>query len=99
MPKDENGIEYAIHNGHEYYNWTTGSLYLGMTDSGFRRKFRKIEAENGITIPLIKLPHSEQNVYHDKRILDVFRKSVKKGKEQEWLYELRKVVDVVNSED
>jgi len=99
MPEDENGIEYAIHNNKAYYNWTNASRYVSMTDSGFRRKVDRVKRENGIVIPLFRLPFNDQNVYHDKRILDVFRKSVKVGREQEWNDELRRVVDEVSNED
>jgi hypothetical protein len=100
MPEDDRGIEYAIHNGKSYYNWTNAAKYVeNMTDSGLRRKVKALEAETGISIPLIKLPFSQQNVYHDKRVLDVFRRAVKVGREQEWVDELRRVVDEVNNED
>jgi len=99
MPEDDRGIEYAIHNDHEYYNWTNASRYVEMTDSGFRRKVDRVKKENGIIVPLIRLPFSQQNVYHDRRVLDVFRKSVKVGKEQEWVDDLRRVVDEVNNEE
>lgn len=99
MPTDDRGIEHDVYNGREYYNWTHASAYVGMTDSGLRRKVDRLKKENGIVIPLIKLPYSHQNVYHDKRVLDVFRRSIKVGREQEWYDELRRIVDVVNSED
>ncbi len=99
MPEDERGIEYALHNGREYYNWTNGAKYVGMTDTGFRRRVKKLKAESGIAIPLIKLPINQLNVYHDKRVLDIFRKSVRIGQEREWEDELKRVIAEVNSEE
>lgn len=96
---DESGIEYSIHNGKQYYNRTYSARYLGMTDTGLRRKIKKIELESGITIPLVTLPSSQQNKYIDKRVLDVFRKSVKVGREQEWFDDLRRVVNEINEEE
>jgi hypothetical protein len=96
---DENGIEYYSHNDRVYYNRTYSARYVGMTDTGFRRKIKKIEVEQGIVVPLVNLPKSAQNKYIDKRVLDVFRKSVKVGREREWFNELRRIIDLVNSED
>ncbi len=95
---DERGIEYSSYNGHEYYNRTYAAKYVGMTDTGFRRKISKIKAEKGIDIPFVRLPQNMQNKYIDKRVLDVFRKSVPVGREEEWHDELRRVVDTVNRE-
>lgn len=96
---DENGLDYASYEGRSYYNITYSARYLSMTDSGLRRKIKTIKGESGIDIPLVKLPFDQQKVFIDKRILDVFRKFVRRGKEQEWYDELRRIVDVVNSED
>lgn len=96
---DENGLEYSVHEGKSYYNITYASRYIGMTDSALRRKIEKIAKEQGIYVPSVRLPFDQQKVFIDKRILDAFKKSVKKGKEQEWFDELKKVVDLVNSED
>lgn len=95
---DENGIEYTTHNGNTYYNWTNAAKYVGMTDTGFRRRVKVLEEAIGIVLPLIRLPISQLNVYHDKRVLDVFKKSVRVGHELEWEEELQRVIDEVNSE-
>lgn len=99
MPEDERGIEYALHNGREYYNWTNAAKFVQMTDTGFRRRVKKLREESGIVVPLIRLPISQQNVYHDKRVLSVFRKSIRVGMEQEWEEELKRVIQEVNSEE
>lgn len=96
---DDHGLDYSIHEGKAYYNMTYASRYVGMTDSGLRRKIKAVKAESGIEVPFVYLPFDQQKVFIDKRILDVFKKSVKRGKEQEWFEELRKVVDIVNSEE
>lgn len=96
---DENGIEHSVHNGRKYYNKTYAARYVGMTDTGLRRKIKKIEAESGITIPFKTLPFSAQKKYIDKRILDVFRMSVNVGEEKRWYDELKFVVDTVRNED
>lgn len=98
MPVDEKGVEYATHNGRAYYNWTNAARYIQMTDTGFRRRVKKLRAESGIEVPLIRLPISQLNVYHDKRVLDVFRKSVRVGEEDQWEEELKRVIQQVNSE-
>ena len=99
MPEDERGIEYTTHGANVYYNWTNSAKFIGMTDTGFRRRVKKLKEESGIEVPLIRLPISQQNVYHDKRVLDVFRKSVRVGQEQEWEEELKRVIFKVNSEE
>jgi len=96
---DENGIEYAIHNGREYYNWKNAAKFVGMTDTGFRRRVKTLREAIGIAIPLIKLPINQLNVYHDKRVLEVFKKSIRVGKELEWEEELQRVITEVNSEE
>jgi hypothetical protein len=99
MPEDERRIEYADYGGRAYYNWTNAAKYVGMTDTGFRRRVKKLKEESGIAVPLIRLPISQLNVYHDKRVLDVFRKSVRVGEEDKWEEELRRVIAKVNSEE
>jgi hypothetical protein len=99
MPEDERGIQYDLHNGRAYYNWSNGSKYVGMTDTGFRRRVKILKNERGIIVPLIKLPINHLNVYHDKRILDVFRKSFRVGEEGAWEEELKRVIAEVNSEE
>lgn len=96
---DDSGIVFSVYNDRYYYNRTYSARYVGMTDTGFRRKIKKIEVEQGIIVPLINLPQSAQNKYIDRRVLDVFRKSVKVGREQEWFDELRKVINEINKED
>lgn len=99
MPEDNNGIEYDVHEGKVYYNWANSAKYVGMTDTGFRRRVKKLKEQSGITVPLIRLPISQLNVYHDRRVLDIFKKSVRVGHEQAWEDELRRVIDEVNSEE
>ncbi len=96
---DEEGNEYVVFSGKTYYNQTHAARYVGITDTGFRKKIKKIEVEKEIVVPRVTLPHSAQNKYIDKRVLDVFKKSVKVGHEQKWYDELRRVVDLVDSED
>lgn len=99
MPEDRNGIEYDAHNGRPYYNWKNASKYIGMTDTGFRRRVKKLQEASGIIVPLIRLPISQLNVYHDQRVLDVFGKSIRVGEEDKWEEELRRVIAEVNSEE
>lgn len=93
---DDREIEYELYEGKAYYNRGNAARYVGMTDAGLRRKFDKIKKEQGISVPFITLPLSMQSKFIDKRILDVFRKSVIVGREQEWYDELRRVVDAVS---
>jgi len=96
--EDKNGIEYTEHGGNMYYNQGNAAKYVGMTDTGFRRKRRKVEEESGIVIPLVILPVSRQTRFIDKRILDVFRQSVRVGQEERWIEDLRRVVNEVNAD-
>jgi len=93
---DEREIEYENYNGHAYYNRSNAARYVGMTNAGLRRKIEKMEKEQGIALPFVMLPSNMQNKCIDKRILDVFRKSVNIGREQAWFDELRRVVEEVN---
>jgi len=92
---DENGIEHVNHEGHLYYNRTNAARYVGLTDSGLRRKIKMLEEEHGIFLPLDILPVSRQKRFIDKRILDVFRKSIRVGQEEEWRQELRRAIHEV----
>src|SRR5260370_353777 len=75
MPFDQEEIRPSYTDkGREYYNRTNSAKYVQMTDTGFRRKIQKIEAENGITIPMITRGGQQKLV--DKRILDQFRKGI-----------------------
>lgn len=94
---DERQIEFEVYEGRSYYNKSNAARYVGMTNAGLLRKFDRIKREQGITVPFVMLPLSMQSKYIDKRILDVFRKSVTVGREQEWYDELRRVVDEVSS--
>src|ERR1700704_1444757 len=93
---DDEGNEYVLFNGKAYYNQTHAAKYVYKTDTAFRRETKRLEKENGIAIPRMTLPTDRQNRYIDKRILDVFRRSIRVGKEQEWYDKLRRVVDEVN---
>ena len=96
---DERGIEYSEYNGRKYYNRTYAAQFVQMTDTGLRRKMDKLKKEQGITIPLVILPHNRQNKYIDRRVLEQLVKSVRSDREHEWFEELRKVVDDINKEE
>lgn len=93
---DESGTPIVSNNGNIYYSRQNAASYIGMTDSGFRRKIQFLEDNYDIIIPLEILPISRKKRFIDKRILDVFRKSVRVGHEEEWREELKKVVNEVN---
>ncbi|HEX9502846.1 MAG TPA: hypothetical protein VF974_00805 [Patescibacteria group bacterium] len=97
MPFDQEEIRPSYTDkGREYYNRTNSAKYVQMTDTGFRRKIQKIEAENGITIPMITRGGQQKLV--DKRILDQFRKGIYVGEEDKWMEELKKIIDQIYAE-
>src|SRR5258708_21219036 len=97
MPFDQEEIRPSYTDkGREYYNRTNSAKYVQMTDTGFRRKIQKIEAENGITIPMITRGGQQKLV--DKRILDQFRKGIYVEEEYKWMEELIKIIDQIYAE-
>ena len=86
---------YSI-NGREYYNRTMAAKYISMTDTGFRHRIKKIEADQHIIIPMMSRGGNQKFV--DRRILDQFRKPLHVGKEHEWYEELKQIIETINSE-
>lgn len=96
---DTEGREYVVHNDLHYYSHREATKYLGMTDTGFRRRREKLEVEDGIIIPLVFLPVSDQKKFIDKRVLDALNKPMRVGEESKWKESLRQTIQEVNSED
>jgi hypothetical protein len=94
---DSRGVTYTEYNGRQYYNSSNAARYVGMTDTGLRRKRERLEKEYGIIIPVIILPDSHMKRYVDKRVLDVLRESIHVGEEDQWRERLKKVINEVNS--
>jgi hypothetical protein len=83
-----------VSNGREYYNFTASHKYVSMTDTGFRKRIKRIEKDHGIAIPVAS--RSGNQKFLDGRILDHFRKPT--YDESKWLDELREIVAQINSE-
>lgn len=96
MNTDEEMRASYVNRGREYFNRSLAARYVDMTDTGFRRRIQKIEKEQGISIPMISRGGLAKLI--DKRILDQFRKPINVGREDEWMEELRSIVDQINSE-
>ncbi len=82
------------HAGKTYYNRTHAAKYVGMTDSGLRRKIEKLEADHGIAIPIISRGGLHRLI--DKRILDQFLVPIFPGQEERWYNDLKAIVDRIN---
>jgi hypothetical protein len=85
-----------VNQGREYYNRTMAARYVQMTDSGFRRKIKKFEEENNIVIPTIS--RGGQQKMLDRRILDQYLKPIFTGSEQQWVGELKQIINQIKSE-
>ncbi len=66
-----------------------------MTDTGFRRKIQKMEKEYSIRIPVTSRGGLQKLI--DRRILDQFRKTMYVGEEDQWIEELRQIVEQIRS--
>lgn len=86
---DSRGIECFNCNGLLYYSQTASAEFLGMTLTGLRRKREKLEKEDGIIIPLVSLPVSDQKKFIDRRILTILNEPVRVGEEKKWKEKLR----------
>lgn len=93
MNSDEEIRPSYVDQGRKYYNRTLAAKYVSMTDTGFRRKIKKFEEEDGIIIPLASRGGNQKFI--DQRILDQFRKPI--YNEDEWYGELRQIVELVKS--
>ena len=87
------------YEGHQYFNRANAARYVGVTNSWLRLRMHAIEKENGLTFPFLTFPTSlqrkTQEMYIDSRILDILRKPVSIGKEQEWINELKEIIQEV----
>lgn len=88
---------FVDHLGREYYNRTMAARYVGMTDTGFRKRGQKIENEQGIIIPKTSRGGNQKLI--DRRILDQFRKPMRVGKEHEWYEKLKQIIETINNEE
>jgi len=85
-----------IDKGREYFNRTNSARYVEMTDTGFRRKIQKIEAEQHIVVPMISRGGQQKLI--DRRILDQFRKPIFTGEEEKWFGELKGIIQQIYAE-
>ena len=85
-----------IDRGREYFNKTNAAKYVDMTDTGFRRKIKRIEKENGIVIPMITRGGRQKLI--DRRILNQFRKPIYSGEDDKWFEELKGIIEQIYAE-
>ena len=97
MASDNEDIRPSYTNkGREYFNRTLAARYVDMTDTGFRKKIKRIETDYGFIIPKISRGGLQKLI--DKRILDQFRKPIFVGQEQKWVEELKQVCEQIVGE-
>lgn len=81
-----------VYEGEEYFNRKNSAKYVGMTDSGLRRRMDDIEKEINISFPLVSFPVSCKSWYINKKILDLLRKPIIVEQEHKWIEELKQVI-------